>query len=82
MNKTYRHDVLKFMDEDATTNLIVEGIYDHCSRCNNFIPEINNDPCYFFDKNEKINPNKYIIRCTHYTACLETLNREDTNKEG
>lgn len=74
MINCYRHDVFKSVDEDATTKLIVEGISNHCSRCLNFMPEIKTI-------GEQINSNKHLIRCIHYVACLETLNRETTNKE-
>lgn len=69
MTNLYRYDIFSLADEDATNKLLVEGIHVHCSRCSNFIPEIKGDP------------NKHLIRCVHFTACLETLNREAYNKE-
>lgn len=82
MINCYRYDIFNLADEGATTKLIVDGISNHCSRCSNFVPEISNEPCYFFDDGELTNPNKYLIRCVHYTACLEALNREATKTCG
>lgn len=82
MINNYRYDVFGLADEDATNKLLIEGIYDHCSRCSNFIPEINDEACCFYaDGHLTRNPNKHLIRCTHFTACLETLNREAANNE-
>lgn len=82
MINCYRRDVFKSVDEDATTKLIVEGIYNHCSRCSNFIPEINDKACcYYANGHLTKNPNTHLIRCVHYVACLQTLNREAANNE-
>jgi len=82
MINNYRYDVFGLADEDATNKLIIEGIHGHCSRCSNFVPEVNDDDCrYFADGQLTRNSTMHLIRCAHFTACLETLNREGANKK-